>query len=139
MTRKYVMLFGLVLAVSSSPAMAATISNLSGQSCGDATGTWHFVQNKVPAGSPAGTLTATFSTGQTCQVVASSVLQSTQHFYCTGFSGTLTGASTTLPGKLVLSDFSCETSKCTPDPKGEICGDKIDNDCDGKIDEDCKP
>ncbi|MBH0200280.1 MAG: hypothetical protein HP497_12810 [Nitrospira sp.] len=137
MTRKLVMLLGLGLVLSSSPAMAASISNLSGQSCGAADGTWHFVNNQT-GGAAAGTLTATWASGDTCTTTASAVNKSTQHFYCTA-SGALTGASTNLPGKLVLSDFSCETSKCTPDPKGEICGDKIDNDCDGKIDEDCKP
>ncbi|MDH4137467.1 MAG: hypothetical protein OEW09_12255 [Anaerolineae bacterium] len=137
MTRKFAMFFGLALALSSGPAMAASISNLSGQSCGAAEGTWHFVNNQT-GGAAAGTLTATWASGDTCTVGPSKVLGSTQHFYCQA-SGALTGASTDLPGKLVLSDFSCETSKCVPDPKGEICGDKIDNDCDGKIDEDCKP
>lgn len=137
MTRKFVMLFGLGLVLSSSPAMAASISNLSGQSCGAAEGTWHFVNNQT-GGAAAGTLTATFDSGQTCTVSASAVNKTTQHFYCTDYSGKLLSASTNLPGKLVLSDFSCETSKCVPDPKGEICYDKIDNDCDGKIDEDCK-
>lgn len=136
MTPKFVTLFGLVLAVSSSPALAATIDNLSGQSCGAASGTWHFVNNQT-GGASAGTLTATWASGDTCTTTASTVNKSNQHFYCTA-SGALTGASTNLPGKLVLSDFTCETSKCEPDPKGEICGDKIDNDCDGKIDEECK-
>jgi len=47
------------------------------------------------------------------------------------------GASTDLTGRLVLSDFDCG-GRCVPDAKGEIYGDKIDNDCDGQIDEDCK-
>ena len=136
MTQKFVMLVGLGLVLSSSPAFAADISNLSGQSCGAASGTWHFVNNQT-GGAAAGQLTATWASGDSCTTNASTVNKTNQHFYCTA-SGTLTGASTNLPGKLVLSDFSCETSKCEPDPKGEICGDKIDNDCDGKIDEDCK-
>lgn len=90
---------------------AATLSNLSGQSCGDLIGTWHFVNNQVPAGSQLGTLIATFSSGE----VASDIGEakgggSTQHFYVTA-SGTLTGASTDLGGKLVLSDFSCSGGK----------------------------
>jgi hypothetical protein len=92
-------------------ALAADLANLSGQSCGDLTGTWHFVNNQT-GGAGAGSLTATFS-GGTCTVDASKVLHSVQHFYCTA-PGTLEGASTNLPGRLVLSDFSCET-KCEKD------------------------
>ncbi len=134
MTRKMLMLLGLAVALSSSPALAATISNLNTQTC-TGSGSWHFVNNQT-GGAPAGQLTATWSSGDTCAVGASKVLGSTQHFNCVA-SGTLLTASTNLPGKLVLSDFTCDT-KCDPDPKGEICGDGKDNDCDGKIDEDCK-
>ncbi len=136
MSQKFIMLLGLAVVLSGSPVLAASLDNLSGQSCGAADGTWHFVNNQTGGAAP-GTLTATWASGDTCTVGASAVNKSTQHFYCQA-SGALTGATTNLPGKLVLSDFSCETSKCVPDPKGEICGDKIDNDCDGKIDEDCK-
>jgi hypothetical protein len=108
------------LAVASQTVGAATLGNLSGQSCGDFTGTWHFVNNQT-GGAPAGTLSATWSSGNTCTASASKVLGSTQHFYCTA-SGTLSGASTNLPGKLVLSDFSCDTKEPPPcDPKTEIC------------------
>ena len=62
MTRKLIMLIGLAVALSSSPALAASISNISGQSCGDATGTWHFVNNQT-GGAAAGTLDATWSSG----------------------------------------------------------------------------
>jgi len=90
------------------PAVAADLSNLSGQSCGSTMGTWHFVNNQT-GGAAAGTLTATFSSGSVVTVGASKVLSSTQHFYVTS-SGTLLSATTgTLPGKLVLSDFTCET------------------------------
>jgi hypothetical protein len=92
--------------------MAATLGNLSGQSCGTSTGTWHFVNNQT-GGAAAGTLTATFSDGTTCITGPAKVLGSTQHFFCTA-GGTLTGASTDLPGKLVLSDFSCGGTKCDP-------------------------
>lgn len=136
MTRKMLMLLGLGLFLSSSPAMAATLSNLSGQSCGTAEGTWHFVNNQN--GGAVTPLDACFSSGCQTGIPASSTNKSTAHYYVNA-SGSLLSASNGSPGKLVLSDFSCETSKCTPDPKGEICGDKIDNDCDGKIDEDCKP
>jgi hypothetical protein len=103
------------------PAQAAEIGNLSGQSCGEGCGTWHFVNNQTE-GAPAGTLTATWVSGDTCDVSASKVLSSTQHFNCSA-CGALESASTgALPGKLVLSDFNCETKeppKC--DPKTEIC------------------
>ena len=51
-------------------AFAATLGNLSGQSCGDATGTWHFVNNQT-GGAGAGILSASWSSGNTCTVSAS--------------------------------------------------------------------
>jgi hypothetical protein len=115
------LIVGLALVVGIVPAHAASISNLSGQSCGDLTGTWHFVNNQT-GGAPAGTLTATWSSGDTCSVSPSKVLANTQHFDCIA-SGTLLTASTNLPGRLVLSDFTCETKEPPPpcDPKKEIC------------------
>jgi len=95
----------------SNAALAGNIRNLSGQSCGDLIGTWHFVNNQT-GGAPAGTLQAYWSSGDSCTVGPSNAnLQSTQHFNCVA-SGTLVSASTNLPGRLVLSDFSCAT-KCT--------------------------
>jgi hypothetical protein len=99
----------MALVTISSPAVAATISNASGQSCGDAIGVWHFVNNQT-GGAAGGTLTASFSDGSVWVVGASSVLQNTQHFYVES-AGTLVTASTDLPGRLVLSDFSCEDVK----------------------------
>jgi hypothetical protein len=114
--RKWTMVFLAVVALGGGTLMAASIGNLSGQSCGDFTGTWHFVNNQT-GGAGAGTLTATWSSGDTCTVTASKVLGSTQHFYCTA-SGALTSAVTNLPGKLLLSDFSCDTKQPPPcDPK----------------------
>lgn len=104
----------LLLAGSAGLVSAASLGNLSGQSCGDFSGTWHFVNNQT-GGAGAGTLSATWSSADTCTVSASKVLSSTQHFYCTA-SGTLLGASTNLPGKLVLSDFSCDTKEPVCDP-----------------------
>jgi len=90
---------------------AAPLSNLSGQSCGALVGTWHFVNNQLPSGTAPGTLIATFSSGEVASDIGESKGGgSTQHFYVTA-SGTLTGASTDLPGKLVLSDFSCSGGK----------------------------
>jgi hypothetical protein len=99
---------------------AATISNINGQSCGDSVGLWHFVNNQKE-GAARGTLTATWDSGDTCIVVAGKVNGGTQHFYCSA-SGALSSASTNLPGRLVLSDFSCdikEPPKC--DPKYQVC------------------
>lgn len=93
----------------SSPAIAAELSNLSGQTCGDGVGVWHFVNNQT-GGAAAGTLTASFSDGTNAMVQASKVLGSTQHFYVSA-GGDLLSASTNLPGKLVLSDFTCEDVK----------------------------
>jgi hypothetical protein len=94
------------------PVAAATLSNGSGQAC-SGSGTWHFVNNQT-GGAAAGTITAVFSGGQTVTVAASKVLARTQHFdVTTSGAAQLVSASTNLPGRLVLSDYSC-----TPgDPK----------------------
>lgn len=112
---------GVAVTVTSGVVLAASIGNLSSQSCGDFTGTWHFVNNQT-GGAPAGSLSAVWSSGNSCTVSAYKVLGSTQHFSCTA-SGTLLSASTNLPGKLVLSDFSCGSKEPPPpcDPKVEIC------------------
>jgi hypothetical protein len=104
----------------SGAVMAADISNVNGQSCAALSGTWHFVNNQVPRGSGDGTLTATWSSGDTCTVGPSATNQSVQHFYCMA-SGELLSASTNLGGRLVLSDFSCEDKKCDIDPKTKEC------------------
>ena len=110
----------VALGLSSGAALAADIGNLSGQSCGALTGTWHFVNNQTGGAGP-GTLSASWSSGSTCTVPASAVNARRHHFYCTA-PGTLEGASTNLPGKLVLSDFTCETKEPPPcDPKKEVC------------------
>ena len=115
--KKWMLVFTAIVALAGGTLMAATLGNLSGQSCGSGTGTWHFVNNQT-GGAADGTLYATFSDGSDCQTGPSKNTGSTQHFYCYGNGGTLTGASTgSLAGKLVLSDFSCDGGKCT-DPKG---------------------
>jgi hypothetical protein len=91
-----------------------------GSSCGGVNGDWHFVNNQT-GGAGAGTLTAMFTNG-TCTVGAAAVSANTQHFFCVGFGPTLIDASTNLQGKLVLSDFTCDTKEPPPcDPKKEIC------------------
>ncbi len=113
-----VVFLALMVVALAVPAHAACIENLNGQSCGDFMGSWHFVNNQIPAGSPNGTLTANWSSGDSCVVGPSNVNKSTQHFICTA-SGELQDACTTLGGKLVLSDFSCETK--TPPPCEKNC------------------
>lgn len=123
MKTRYLLFAAATVLAMTGTALAATISNLSGQSCGDFTGTWHFVNNQTE-GAPAGTLSAVWSSGDTCTVTASKVNKSNQHFFCTA-AGTLLSATTNLPGRLVLSDFTCDTTeppKPPPcDPKVEIC------------------
>jgi hypothetical protein len=117
--RKWILVLLAVITLGGGSLMAVDISNISGQSCGDLTGTWHFVNNQT-GGAAAGVLTATWSSGDSCVVGATNVNKSTQHFYCTA-SGALTSASTNLPGRLVLSDFTCE-KKTTCDPKTDPNG-----------------
>jgi len=128
----------VILAAGPVPAQAANLANLNGQACGEGfVGAWHFVNNQTGS-APPGTLTATWSSGDSCTTGPSKLLSHVQHFDCTA-SGALLSASTNLPGRLVLSDFSCEkTPECVPTSKTEICGDGIDNNCDGQIDEGCK-
>jgi hypothetical protein len=90
----------------STPAVAAELSNAHGQTC-EHVGVWHFVNNQTDGAAP-GSLSATFSDGTVWAVAPSKVTKSTQHFYVES-SGTLLSASTgSLPGRLVLSDFTCE-------------------------------
>jgi hypothetical protein len=92
-----------------------------GSSCPEGfTGNYHFVNNQVPAGSGTGTLLATWDSGDSCSTSAYKVLTSVQHFRCAEMSGALTGASTNLGGRLVLSDFTC-TRKKVCDPKYDKC------------------
>lgn len=109
----------IALGLSGGAALAANLSNGSGQSCGSFIGTWHFVNNQTEGAAP-GSLSATFSTGS-CTTTPSAINKNNQHFYCIS-SGTLIGANTNLPGRLVLSDYTCNEVKEPPcDPKKEIC------------------
>jgi hypothetical protein len=113
MKRRYWVTAAAIALGISGAVSAAVISNLSGQSCGEFEGTWHFVNNQT-GGAPAGVLDATWDSGDACSTGPSKVNASTQHFLCTA-SGALTSAVTNLPGRLVLSDFSCGVKK--PPPK----------------------
>jgi hypothetical protein len=120
MKRRYWVTAAVAALGISTAALAANISNISGQSCGAGSGTWHFVNNQT-GGAAAGTLNALWSSGDTCSTGPSSVLNNTQHFFCVA-SGTLLTASTNLPGRLVLSDFTCGPKEPPPcDPKKEKC------------------
>src|SRR5262245_58545184 len=100
---------GLAL-MPTAPAQAAAIQNLSGQSCGEGCGNWHFINNQT-GGATDGTLSATWDSGDSCTVSPSKVNKSTLHFNCFA-CGSLVSASTgALPGNLVLSDFTCETKE----------------------------
>jgi len=103
-----VLVGGTAMAVDINPAHIGSICS-----------TWHFVNNQT-GGAPAGSLTAWIS-GQECTTGPSSVLQNTQHFHCS-IPGTLESASTTLPGRLVLSD-------CGPPIKPPPCDPKTDPEC----------
>ena len=71
--KKYwVMAATAALVTLSSPAVAAELSNGNGQDCGDAVGSWHFVNNQT-GGAAAGTLNATFSDGTVWNVAPSAV------------------------------------------------------------------
>jgi len=107
------LVLSLVFALSfSSLVLAATLGNLSGQSCGDSIGTWHFVNNQTGGAAP-GQLFASFDGVLQGPIAPDKVLGNTQHFYVTS-DGTLTGAYTNLPGRLVLSDFSCDVKEEPP-------------------------
>jgi hypothetical protein len=91
------------------PVAAATLSNGSGQTC-DGSGRWHFVNNQT--GGQTGPLTATFNVNggtSTYTVNPSKVLQSVNHYYVTteGNASLVSASTGSVPGRLVLSDFSC--------------------------------
>jgi hypothetical protein len=123
--------FSLGMACIGSNAYAADLSNGNYQSCtGD--GTWHFVNNQTGRGAPAGLLNVTFSSGDQGPIGPSAVNNSTQHFYVyTVGAATLYSASTNLPGRLVLSDFSCDTKEppCEKDCEPPPCDPKTDPKC----------
>lgn len=108
--RKLFVLAGLVAALAvPTAAMAASLHEAHiGSSCpaGDI-GTYHFVNNQTGGTGAAGTLTVQFSSGNQGPIAPYMVLKSVNHYSVTA-TGTLLGASTTLPGNLVLSDLSCK-------------------------------
>lgn len=73
-------------------------------------GTYHFVNNQTDGAQNAGTLNAVIG-GVNYSVLAYKVNQNVQHFLIEGAAGAVTSASTNLPGRLVISDFTCEEKK----------------------------
>jgi hypothetical protein len=115
---------GLALGTFGGTALAANLHFAHiGSSCPEGfVGTYHFVNNQVPAGSGTGHLNATWNSGDSCSTDAYKVNPSVQHFLCVDKEGALTAASTNLGGKLVLSDFTCrEEKKDECNPKTEKC------------------
>jgi hypothetical protein len=118
--RKLIGLAVLIVALAiPAAAWAATLSNGNSETC-DGVGSYHFVNNQTD-GAAAGTLTATFDTPSGTLIItvgASKVSQSNQQFDVeTEGDATLVTAETNLPGRLVLSDFSCDGGKKDPPPK----------------------
>ena len=112
--RKLIGLAVLIVALGiPTAAYAASLSNAKGSTC-DGVGVWHFVNNQT-GGAAAGSLTATFSVDGVTTLITtgpSKVLSNTQHFIVeTDGDATLNDAETNLPGRLVLSDFSCDSGK----------------------------
>jgi hypothetical protein len=92
-------------------ALAATLENGNGQSCPDG-GSWHFVNTQSGGGSTS--ITVVFNTGSVTDG-PSEVLKNTTHYRIEA-AGTLITAFNNNPGKIVLSDFTCDGEK-DPDPK----------------------
>jgi hypothetical protein len=117
--KKWTTVLVAVVALAGATLMAATLNpSQIGSSCpAGSIGTYHFVNNQT-GGAGAGTLTATWDSGNSCTTGPYKVLANTQHFTCTA-EGALTSASTNLPGNLVLSDWTCSPVKNPPpcDPK----------------------
>ena len=99
------------------PARAANLENDIGATC-NGTGTWHFVNNEVGAVLPPGDLIAVFSCGKKEGVTAFKVNPNGNQQFVVETTGncTLMNAHTNLPGKLVLSDFTCAAATPTPTP-----------------------
>lgn len=72
---------------------------------------WHFVNNQTQR-SAAGALDVDFSDGNLTGVAPDKVNRNVQHWTVrAGGNAKLFDASTNLPGRLVLSDLSCEEDK----------------------------
>jgi hypothetical protein len=112
--RRFLAALGATAAVATvvvATAIPATLHNGQGSSCpAGSVGVYHFVNNQTGGATTAGTLMASFTDGSSWTVTAYKVNQHTQHFLVES-EGALITASTNLPGRLVLSDFSCDDVK----------------------------
>jgi hypothetical protein len=110
--RKLVIAAALIVALAVPvAALAATLKNDQGTggTCGDGqVGLFHFVNNQTNGAGPV-PLTVTFSDG-TAVVDPVKVNKSVEQWYAES-NGTLVTATDSLPGNLVLSDFSCVAVK----------------------------
>ena len=101
------------LAIPAAAAAATLHTPHKGTACpAGSVGTWHFVNNQTD-GALGGTLTAIFSTGTIVDSTPDKVNRSVMHWTISTPAGaTLNDANTgSVPGNLVLSDYSCEGSK----------------------------
>ena len=114
--RKIFLLVGIIAALAiPTAAIAATWDNhqngdlvAAGAACedGDAGAWYHFVNNQT-GGAAAGSLTAVFTNpAATVTTGPLAVNQNVQHFYVWA-EGTLVSATTTIPGRLVISGIAC--------------------------------
>ena len=94
-------------------AVAATLTNGASQNC-DGIAVWHFVNVQTDGETDKGMLTAWFSGGpeDVLTVEASAVNKNMQHFFVeTEGDVTLVDATSDLPGRIQLSDLSCDGGK----------------------------
>jgi hypothetical protein len=83
---------------------------------GGGSGVWHFVNPQTGGGSS--TLDVSFTTGDVLGVAPSKVNKSVTQYYVT-HDGFLQSAHTSLGGKIVVSDLTCE-SVPPPPPPGDV-------------------
>lgn len=112
-----ILAFGLTMALSI-PAVAADLHGPHvGTECVDGFASLHFVNNQTDGANWTGTITVDFIDGLQVVQASDQVNRNMQHFRVFNPSGTvLAGASTNLPGNLVLSDYTCNDpyEPCSP-------------------------
>ena len=119
-TRNVLVSLALTAGISPIPAIAVDLHEPHKGTTGEGNCSWHFVNNQRDGAT--GTLDAFFSCGDVLGQFPSKVKRKVLHFrFPTSGSCTLLDASTgSVPGKLLLSDFTCKpapTPTATPTPK----------------------